>query len=119
MWGNNFLVKFNPKACDNCNKCKLDGICPTNAFIINNGKVRAINRSRCFNCGNCVRICPDAFNLDLKTVKFGEKDIPIVLRQSDRYGAINLAEELKSKILKGEFLLAKPTGNLDFAENVK
>jgi putative methanogenesis marker 16 metalloprotein len=119
VWDNNFLMKFNSNACNKCNKCTLDGICPTNAFILSEGKVKAINRSLCFNCGNCVRICPDAFKLDLKTVKLEEEDVPIVLRQSDRYGAITLAEELKVKILKGEFTLQNPTSKLRFAESVK
>ena len=73
----------------------------------------------CFNCGNCVRLCPDAFKLDLKHINFEGKDIPVVLRQSDRYGAILLAEELKSLILKGKFPLENPTGLLEFAKEVK
>jgi len=119
VWDNNFLMKFDPKACKNCEKCKLINICPTNAFIIENKIVSAIDRSRCFNCGTCVRLCPDAFKLNLKSINFEGHDIPIVLRQSDRYGAILLAEELKSMILKGEFPLREPTGRLDFAEFVK
>ncbi|MHA1525462.1 MAG: 4Fe-4S domain-containing protein, partial [Promethearchaeota archaeon] len=92
---------------------------PTDAFIIRDGLVSAIDRSHCFNCGTCVHLCPDAFKLDLKTIIFEGREIPIILRQSDRYGAILLAEELKSKILKGEFPLEKPTGKLDFADIVK
>jgi putative methanogenesis marker 16 metalloprotein len=119
VWDNNFLMKFDPKACKNCEKCKLINICPTNAFIIENKIVSAIDRSRCFNCGTCVRLCPDAFKLNLKSINFEGQDVPIVLRQSDRYGAIMLAEELKFMILKGDFPLREPTGRLDFAESVK
>jgi len=119
VWDNNFIMKFNPAACKNCNECNIIDLCPTAAFILKNGRISAIDRSRCFNCGTCAISCPDAFNLDLKTVKFEGREVPIVLRQSDRYGAILLAEELKVKILKGEFLLEKPTGKLDFAESVK
>ena len=119
VWDNNFLMKFNPDACKNCDKCDVIDKCPTNAFIIKEGKISAIDRSRCFNCGNCARLCPEAFKLDLKTVKFEGQEIPVVLRQSDRYGAIMLAEELKSMILNGEFPLKKPIGKLDFAEHVK
>ena len=72
-----------------------------------------------FNCGTCANICPEAFELDLKTIKFEGNDVPIVLRQSDRNGAIVLAEELKSMILDGKFPLKKPTGILEFAESVK
>ena len=119
VWDNNFLMKYDPKACKNNEKYKIIDICPTNAFIIENGIITAIDRSRCFNCGTCARLCPEAFKLDLKTVKFEGQDIPIVLRQSDRYGAIMLAEQLKSMILKGEFPLKHPTGKLDFAEILK
>ena len=49
---------------------------------------------------------------------FEGSDIPVVLRQSDRHGAIKLAEELKKMILKEEFPLTKPTGKLQFADYV-
>ena len=119
VWQDNFLMKFNPEACNTCETCKVIGICPTNAFIVNGDSVQGIDRTRCFNCGACATVCPDAFQLDMKTIKLEERDIPIVLRQSDRNGAIKLAEELKFKILKGEFPLEIPTANLDFAESVK
>jgi len=119
VWDNNFLMKFNPDACKDCEECKAIDKCPTNAFIIKNGIISAIDRSRCFNCGNCTYLCPGAFKLDLKTIKFENRDIPIVLRQSDRYRAILLAEQLKSMILKGKFPLKEPTGELDFAEILK
>ncbi len=119
VWDNNFLMKFNSNACKKCDKCKILDICPTNAFIIENGIISAIDRTRCFNCGTCVQLCPDAFKLDLKTIEFERKEIPIVLRQSDRHGAIKLAEQLKAMILKGNFPLKNPTGELDFAESVK
>jgi putative methanogenesis marker 16 metalloprotein len=119
VWDNNFVIKFVPSACNNCKNCSVIDYCPTNAFVINEAKITAIDRSRCFNCGNCARICPEAFELDLKTIKFEDNEIPVVLRQSDRYGAIKLAKQLKDMILKGEFPLEKRTGKLDFAEQVK
>ena len=119
VWENNFLMKFNPNSCKNCEECIVLGKCPTDAFIIKQGKISAIDRSRCFNCGTCAYLCPDAFFLDLKKINFEGKKIPVVLRQSDRNGAIKLANELKQMILKGDFTLKKPTGILDFAEYVK
>lgn len=119
VWQENFLMKFNPEACITCEACKVIDICPTNAFIVNGGSVQGVDRARCFNCGTCTAICPDAFQLDMKTIKFEGKDIPIVLRQSDRNGAIRLAEELKLKILKGEFPLENPISKLSFADSVK
>jgi putative methanogenesis marker 16 metalloprotein len=119
VWDNNFLMKFDPAACKNCKECDFINSCPTDAFIIKDNKIVAIDRTRCFNCGTCVHLCSKAFILDLKTIKFEGKEIPIVLRQSDRYGAIHLAEELKAMIYNGEFPLERPTGKLDFAESIK
>ena len=119
VWDDNFLMIFNADACRECEKCKVTDICPTDAFLIKENRVVGINRSRCFNCGTCTHLCPEAFQLDLKTVKFEGNDLPIVLRQSDRNGAIMLAEELKAMILKGEFPFKKPVAKLDFADEVK
>ena len=119
VWENNFVMKFNPEACKKGYECKVIDKCPTNAFIISDGRIVAINRSRCYNCGNCTRLCPDAFKLDLKSIQLDGSDIPVVLRQSDRAGAILLAEQLKQMILNEEFQLEKPTGKLDFAESIK
>ena len=119
VWDKNFFMRFNPDACKNCEQCKAIDKCPTNAFIIKDGMISAIDRSRCFNCGNCTHLCPEAFLLDLKKIEFEGKSIPVVLRQSDRYGAIKLAEQLKSMILKGEFPLREPIAKLQFAKEVK
>ncbi|MFX1591503.1 MAG: homocysteine biosynthesis protein, partial [Promethearchaeota archaeon] len=119
VWDSNFIMKFKPEACKDCKECKAIDKCPTNAFIIKDEMISAIDRSRCFNCGNCTHLCPEAFELDLKKVNFEGNEVPIVLRQSDRNGAIKLAEQLKSMILKGDFPLKKPISRLDFAEFVK
>lgn len=121
VWDKNFIIKFDPSRCKDCDDCPPKAKCPTDAFDIKNG----INRTRCFNCGTCAVICPkDAFDADLMKVKVTfesknkEKEIPIVLRQSDRNGAIKLAKDLKNMILKGEFPLKKPTGDLEFNPKV-
>lgn len=119
VWDNNFRMKFNAEVCKKCESCDVIGKCPTNAFIIKNGYISGIDRSRCFNCGNCAHLCPEAFELDLKRIDFEGNEIPIVLRQSDRHGAILLAEQLKVMILNGEFPLKKPIGELKFAKEVK
>ncbi|HME52719.1 MAG TPA: methanogenesis marker 16 metalloprotein [Candidatus Lokiarchaeia archaeon] len=118
VWNNNFIIKFEPKKCDDCAVCQGEELCPTEAFH----KKKGIDRSRCFNCGLCAvtcKCCPDAFVADMRSVKIDGKEVPVVLRQSDRQGAIKLAGELKAKILKGEFDLVKPTGTLEFSEEMK
>ena len=119
VWDNNFRMKFNAEVCKRCEKCDVIDKCPTNAFIIKGGIISGIDRSRCFNCGNCTHLCPEAFELDLKRIKFEGSEIPVVLRQSDRHGAIQLAKQLKSMILSGDFPLKKSTSSLKFAEAVK
>ena len=119
VWDKNFIMKFNSEACKKCDKCDVIDKCPTEAFMIKGDKISAIDRSRCFNCGTCAWLCPDAFDLDLKKIEMEGKTIPVVLRQSDRNGAIKLANDLKRLILKGEFTLKEPTGILDFAEYIK
>ena len=119
VWDKNFVMKFKPDACKDCEECKVIDKCPTDAFIIKEGIISAIDRSRCFNCGNCTHLCPEAFKLNLKKINFEGNHIPIVLRQSDRNGAIRLAEQLKSMILNGNFPLKRPISKLDFAKIVK
>ncbi|TXT56313.1 MAG: hypothetical protein BAJALOKI1v1_1930005 [Promethearchaeota archaeon] len=121
VWDNNFRVEFDPEKCLECDDCPSEGKCPTNAFHLKKG----IDRSRCFNCGTCFVVCPkDAFNADLKSVQVKlkgmkkEKTIPIVLRQSDRDGAIQLAIKLKKMIQNREFQLKEPTGKLEFYPKV-
>ncbi len=119
VWYNNFFITFDPKKCQDCEECMTIDICPTNAFIVKNHVISSIDRTRCFNCGTCVTECPkNAFHCDLKTIKYEKKEIPIVLRQSDRHGAIKLAIELKELILNGEFDLKEPTGKLEFYPKV-
>ena len=116
VWDNNFLVSFDAKKCGKCEECIIEELCPTSAFNLKTG----IDKTRCFNCGMCVAECPDkAFIADLKAINFNGKEVPVVLRQSDRFGAIKLARELKTMILEGKFILQKPTGKLEFAEQVK
>lgn len=115
VWKNNFFVQFDSKKCKDCDERLVEKHCPTKAFHFGKG----IDRTRCFNCGACSVLCPkDAFEIDLKTVEFEGKKIPVVLRQSDRYGAIELAEKLKKMILNKEFELKEPTGKLEFYPKV-
>lgn len=115
VWENNFLVTFDPKKCVDCDDCPVEHMCPTDAFDLKTG----IDRTKCFNCGACFIACSKkAFNADLKSIKFEGEEIPVVLRQSDRYGAIKLATQLKNMILNGEFELKEPTAKLEFNPKV-
>jgi len=114
VWDRNFNVAYNPKICVDCaqsNTCPVPELCPTHAFTFKKG----IEKTRCFNCGTCVRVCKQgAFLCDLKKIKFQGREVPVGVRQSDRSGAIKIAIELKGMILRGEFPIMKPTGELEF-----
>jgi len=111
VWDNNYLIIFDPKKCIKCETCPVETDCPTYAFTMEKG----IDKTRCYNCGTCIQMCPEnAFIGDLKSIKFEGKEVPVVLRQSDRFGAIKLAEELKSLILKGEFPLKESIAKIKF-----
>jgi putative methanogenesis marker 16 metalloprotein len=112
VWKRNIIVNLKEgyrnaycNKCESKSKCPVEEYCPTNAFSIQKG----IDRTYCFNCGTCIRICSKmAFNGDLGSVEFNGKQVPITLRQSDRSGAIKLMNELKKKVQSGEFPLILP-----------
>ncbi len=112
VWDRNYTVSYNVKKCIDCTQdCSVPDVCPTHAFTFKKG----IDKTRCFNCGTCVRICKQgAFLCDLKKVKFQGREVPVCVRQSDRSGATKIAIELKGMILRGEFPIMKPTGELEF-----
>ncbi len=105
LWKDNYFVDFDHNKCPPCEVCPIEDLCPTNCFSV----VYGIDKSKCFNCGTCVANCPEnAFECDMGSIKFEGKEVPIKLRQSDRYGALRLAERLKQKLKKGEFPLNEP-----------
>ncbi|MHA1786228.1 MAG: methanogenesis marker 16 metalloprotein [Candidatus Helarchaeota archaeon] len=102
VWHKNYYVMFNHQKCPPCElqPCPIEDLCPTSCFSV----IYGIDKNRCFNCGTCVMNCPEkAFECDLGSVTYEGKEIPIRLRQSDRYGALKLAERLKNKILNDDF----------------
>ncbi len=107
----NYQMQFTKGYCEDCKyntpeKCPVIQYCPTNAFIISKG----INRTRCFNCGTCKKVCPKgAFEMELGKIPVNGKKIPITLRESDRCGANKLMNELKAMVKRGEFPIVLPT----------
>jgi uncharacterized protein (DUF39 family) len=102
-------INFNPDACLDCEVCKPIRDCPMEAIQRKDDRMM-LNRYQCFNCGFCSTVCPGGvFTAELGTLHFEmegkHQDVPIVLRQSDRKRAEELAEKLKEKILSGEFTL--------------
>jgi len=109
-------IQYFPEICRKCvfSPCPVEEKCPTEAF---NRKKCEISQTRCFHCGACAWLCPEgAFKARLGSLKVGEKMVPIVLRQSSRKKARELAIYLKKLIEKGEFQLQKPVDKITFGK---
>ncbi len=108
VWGQDPGVTFDPARCVHCPVCDVD--CPTGAFDVGGGRIAG---DLCCNCGHCVSVCNGgAFAAEMGTIPLHGKTIPIILRHSDRKGAIKLADELKKRIEAESFLLTEPVERL-------
>ena len=108
VWGQDPGVTFDPARCVHCTVCEVD--CPTGAFNVGGGR---IDGDLCCNCGHCVSVCVGgAFTAGMGSIPLHGRTIPIVLRHSDRKGAIKLADELKKLVEAGLFLLTEPVEQL-------
>lgn len=104
VWKNcDLAVRFNPDLCDACEQCKGEEICPTGAL---SGKEKRIDRSKCFNCGTCVGLCPAA-SANMGSIEFKGMRIPVTERHSDRLGAMKISADLKKRIASGSFRLSE------------
>ncbi len=101
------VVSFNPEACKRCTQCIPESICPTGAIGFRDWKP-TLDLKRCFNCGLCSSACVgEVFRAHLGSLRFAGREVPIVVRQSDRLRAERLAEELKRRILEGSFKMTE------------
>ncbi len=108
VWSSDPGVTFDPARCIHCTACDVD--CPTGAFDVGGGRVTG---DLCCNCGHCVSVCKGgAFTAEMGAIPLHGRTIPIILRHSDRKGAIKLAGELKKMIEAESFLLTEPVGRL-------
>jgi putative methanogenesis marker 16 metalloprotein len=93
--------------------CPPENLCPMDAFSIDN----EIDYTKCFYCGTCVAYCLQGLEVcssQMGNVSLGDKQIPIVLRHSDRVRAEKLAKRLKNKLLSGEFELSEPIDDINY-----
>lgn len=106
MWGEYDLrPQFNRLKCENCESCRVEEVCPTNAF-----KNERLNPAYCFGCGMCAHYCKhDAFDMNTGDVDLEidgrNVNVPIICRQSDRLRANKLSLKLKKMIENKEFKL--------------
>jgi putative methanogenesis marker 16 metalloprotein len=97
--------KYLDQLCQMCERCMVEERCPTGAF-----QDLKLNLIKCFGCGMCAYSCPyGSFQMEsghvLMDWKGQEIDLKVSCRQSDIKRARELAEELKKRIERGEFLL--------------
>lgn len=108
VWGEADLeIEFDPAKCKNCERCAVEQTCPMSAVTFEGSRAERI-KERCFNCGLCATQCVGgAFSGNLGAINFEGRKIPVVLRQSDKAGAIKLAQRLKQQILDGSFRMTQ------------
>jgi putative methanogenesis marker 16 metalloprotein len=108
VWeGTDLKVEFDSEECAGCRNCTAEEACPMRAITFEDGKARR-DSAKCFNCGLCISQCSrNAFLGDLGAINFQGRKIPIMLRQSDRYRAMKLAETLKAQISEGSFRITQ------------
>ena len=97
--------KYLDQKCQQCERCVVEDICPTMAF-----HDHVLNILRCFGCGMCAYSCPySSFLMERGRVLMDwenrEIELEVSCRQSDIKRARELAEELKKRIERGEFLV--------------
>lgn len=106
MWKDYDLrPQFDGSGCGKCDKCRVEEVCPTNAF--KNGK---LNIAHCFGCGMCAHHCRQgAFTMNTGDVDLeiggSSVNVPIICRQSDRLRGNKLSLKLKKMIENKEFKL--------------
>ena len=120
VWqGADLAVEFDPERCQGCKPCRVMKACPMKAVRFDILGARALHdESLCFHCGLCASECPNgAFQCNMgairmKTASGKIRTVPVVLRQSDKLGALKLAEELKRRILDGSFKMSQPVESI-------
>ncbi len=114
VWENvDIRVEFDPQSCSGCARCQVEQICPMKAVSFDGMRSR-LDGQRCFHCGLCVSQCPSgAFKCDLGSIRLGDRNVPVVLRQSDRLRALQLAKDLKDRIIDGSFRMSRMVERID------
>lgn len=118
VWtGRDEVIREDKGPCIHCQVCAAKGVCPTFAIVVDSSGP-SIDRSRCVNCGACVRACQDGcFKGNLGDVKVRidgvERTIPIVCRSSNREGALRTMSDLKRRILSGEFKMTTKVADIE------
>lgn len=98
-------ITYDADDCINCSfGCIAEYYCPVGAI---SWREKKRDETVCARCGACTVNClGGAFKANLGKVKLKDgTEIPIVFRQGNRYKALRLAEKLKEKVIKGDFII--------------
>lgn len=103
IWqGSDIRITADPMNCLFCGECPALMHCPANAIMPGGGVIM----SRCLNCGTCLSTCPGGvYAMAMGSIALDGKEIPVVLRQSDRSRGERICSELKQKIEESSFLI--------------
>ncbi|HJH31271.1 MAG TPA: methanogenesis marker 16 metalloprotein [Methanosarcinaceae archaeon] len=124
VWdGADVTVAYQSGECMKCDVCEVEQACPMGAVTYRNNVTAVHDAKLCFNCGLCTTNCAgNAFSANLGTLHYNdgeiEKDIPVVIRQSDRARAVKAAGELKKMIISGDFEITEPVGHIVSASKI-
>lgn len=120
VWqGGDDRIEHNPEGCRDCKSdcCVVEKKCPAGAVRMNGEKRVTVDPDLCFQCGHCLSSCKgDGFIGRLGSVALEgiEHPVPVTLRQSNRQAAFRASDELKTKVLTGEFKLNAPVEKIKF-----
>ncbi len=117
VWsGRDEVISVENGPCIGCQDCAASKVCPT--FAIKGGEGGpSIERSRCVNCGACVRACEQGCFKgslgEVRTIIDGEMRVmPILCRNSNREGALHTMKDLKERILDGSFTITAKVADI-------
>lgn len=102
VWYNgNETVREDRSKCLRCTECKANANCPRDAH-----PASGIDRGTCMDCGLCVSTCVGGvFSCETGSVRFGDRDVPLVQRQSSRKIGLKVCEEIKNRVEEGKWSL--------------
>ena len=101
VWDHGCEVLADLSKCLHCRECSADRGCPVDAE-----PSKGIDSDSCVSCGLCVGACVgNVFSPGLGSVQYGDREVPILIRQSSRAKAESVCILLKDLVRRGEWKL--------------
>lgn len=106
VWqGPDLQIRYDPAKCVTCSfACVAEHYCPVGAI---SWRDQRHDDNACVACGACTVSCVGgAFTAELGQLTVDGRKVPITFRQSDRRRGVKIAELLRDRMRRGEFLLS-------------